>query len=431
FPDCGNSIAALTGAMMLNFLNQNLINSKHCAPAASLIEINVIQWLRELVGYDVQKDVQSIFEVGGIVVTGGVLANATAMLMAREHTFPGTKENGITFDPSHVRIIVPKHVEHYSIRASLGWLGLGEQNIIRVETKDFKIDLDDLEKIIDEGKDKHTFMAIVAYAGDSRSMTIDNFTAISRIAKEHNIWFHIDACHGLQYAFSDTLKPKLGEINLADSITIDPHKILFLPYNLSAVLVKDPENFKKISGTSDLIMKEDYAFGQITPFIGSKAFWSLKLWFLWKTLGRKNIGRLIERRHALAAYLSQKLGQCEDFIVLNQEVNINSVMFLYRPEYTIPNTDNIDDYVERLNTLNKDIQDTMFREGDFYIHTFTIPDLGNVAGTGKRTLQPMRYMCGNPLTNEQDIDNMISRTRQIGQRIEEKYFPRPAQKRYA
>lgn len=55
FPDSGNAVSSLTGALMLNFMNQNLINSKHCAPTASMVEANVIQWLRELVGYDVKK----------------------------------------------------------------------------------------------------------------------------------------------------------------------------------------------------------------------------------------------------------------------------------------------------------------------------------------------------------------------------------------
>ncbi|OAQ71880.1 pyridoxal-dependent decarboxylase protein [Purpureocillium lilacinum] len=421
FPDCGNSVSALAGAFLMNCMNQNLINSKHCAPAASMVEINVIQWLRELVGYTVKRDVNNIFDVGGTVVTGGVLANATAMLMARERAFPGTKDKGTSFDPSRVRVILPQYVEHYSIRASLGWLGLGEENVIRVRTKDFRIDLSDLEHLLEDNAGNYHFMAIVAYAGDSRSMTIDNFAAVHELAKKHNIWFHIDACHGLQYAFSDALKPRLGDIHLGDSITIDPHKILFLPYNLSAVLVKDPESFRAISGTSDLIMKENYAFGQMTPFIGSKAFWSLKLWFTWKTLGRKNIGDLIERRHNLAAYLTEQLQQCRDFLVLNHEVNINSVMFMYKPSHFQPDSVALDDYVQRLNELNKEIQNTLFCEGDFYVHTFSIPDLGNVVGTGERMLQPLRYMCGNPLTAETDIDALISRVRKLGQTVEHKY----------
>lgn len=423
FPDSGNSTAALAGAVLLNLMNQNLINSKHCAPAASLVEINVIQWLRGLVGYDVKKDTESVFDVGGIVVTGGVLANSTAMMLAREHTFPGTKDDGITFDPRKVRVIIPEYVEHYSIRASLGWMGMGERNVLRVKTKNFKIDLADLKRLIESSKnDGEIVMAVVAYAGDSRSMTIDDFAAISAITSAHNIWFHIDACHGLQYAFSDKLSAKLGPIHLADSITIDPHKILYLPYNMSAVLVKNPEKFRGIAGTSDLIMREDHAFGQITPFIGSKAFWSLKLWFLWKTLGRRNIGRLIEYRHNLAKYLCGVLESDEDFIVLNREVNINSVIFMYKPRGYSQDSFNSEAQIDALNQLNKEIQDKVFCGGDFYVHTFSIPDLGSVLGTGNAMLQPMRYMCGNPVTRTTDIDRMVAAVRDVGQQLEANYF---------
>ncbi len=422
FPDSGNAVSALTGAFMLNLMNQNLINSKHCAPTASMVEVNVIQWLRELVGYDVKKDTDSIFDVGGVVVTGGVLANSTAMLLARENRFPGTKDRGVTFDPSRVKVIIPEFVEHYSIRASLGWIGLGEQNVLRVKSKDFKIDLEDLQQKIDENEGVNDIMAIVAYAGDSRSMTIDNFEAISEIAKKHDIWFHIDACHGLQYAFSEKLKPKLGPISLADSITVDPHKIMFLPYNLSAVLVKEPEKFKSIAGTSDLIMKEDHAFGQITPFIGSKAFWSLKLWFMWKTLGQKNIGRLIEYRHGLAEHLNDKLQQDDDFEVLNKEVNINSVVFMYLPTGYNKEDFDTEQKIQQLNALNAKVQDTLFCNGEYYVHTFSIPDLGNVMGTGQAMLQPMRYMCGNPVTKPEDIDNMVEAVRAIGKELEHEFF---------
>lgn len=421
FPDSGNAISSISGAILMNFLNQNLINSKHCAPAASVVEMTVISWLRKLIGYDVIEKTKDIFDVGGIVVSGGVLANTIAMLLAREKLFPGTKDNGINFDTSKVKVIIPEYIDHYSIRTSLGWLGLGEGNLIRVKAGNFKIDVEDLVKIIEDHKHEYKFMAIVAYAGDSRSMTIDNFDDVYAVAKNYDIWLHVDACHGFQYAFSKNLREKLGSINLADSITVDPHKILFLPYNMSAVLVKDHHNFRRIAGSSDLITKEDHAFGQITPFIGSKGFWSLKLWFMWKTIGTANIGKLIEYRHNLAKYLCDKLEQDKDFCVINKEVNINSVIFMYVPTgYSITDFDT-EEKIEKLNMLNKELQDRLFCGGDFYVHTFTIPDLGGVINNKKLMLQPLRYMCGNPVTKTKNIDNMVEEVRRIGKEIEKMF----------
>ena len=102
-----------------------------------------------------------------------------------------------------------------------------------------------------------------------------------------SIWLHADACHGFSLGFSDTLKHKIKGIERFNSITTDPHKVMNSPYTISALLVRDPAVMKTISSTSDLIMQEDFAFGQITPFLGSRPWMSLKLWFVMKNLGRK------------------------------------------------------------------------------------------------------------------------------------------------
>lgn len=421
FPDAGNAISSVAGSILSTFLNQNLINSKHCAPAASSIEATVISWMRSLIGYEIKDNPKDIFDIGGIVVTGGVLANATAMLLARENTFPNTKGRGITYDPSKVKVFIPNGIEHYSIRASLGWIGIGEENVVRINTKNYRFCLYDLEKKIEEYQKQHTIMAVVAYAGDSRTMTIDDFQSIHKITSKHKIWFHVDACHGFQYIFSPMLKKKLGGLELADSITIDPHKVMFLPYNLSMVLTKSSQVFRAVSGSSDLIMREENAFGQMTPFLGSKAFWSLKLWFLIKSLGVENIGKLIEQRHQLAKKLANKLNNTDEFYVLNKDTNINSVVFMYIPSWLRFVTQPSEYQIEAINQLNAKIQDTMFREGSFYIHTFVISDDSIDSWTKGAMLQALRYMCGNPITQFSDIEKMLVRVRKLGELFENDY----------
>ena len=412
FPDSGNAIPAIAGALMASLINQNLINSKHCAPAATFAEIAVINWMRELIGYPVVSRPKNIFDVGGVVTSGGVLSNLTCLLLAREHCFPGIKDTGVTFNPSMVKVIVPDYINHYSIKLSLGWMGLGENNLLTIPSQNFRYDLRELEIAIEQQKRRGKVMAIVAYAGDSRSMTIDNFPAIAEIAHDHEIWFHIDACHGFQYAFSDKMRPMISGIELADSITLDPHKILFTPYVLSMALARDHEGFKAIASSSDLITKEDYAFGQMTPALGSRNFSSLKLWFLIKTLGRRTIGELIDLRHEMAQYLASELINEKNFVVLNNEVNINSVVFMYVPDQFI---DKIDPQsANTINEINQRIQERLFTEGQYYVHTFSIPDLSNVLGCGKIMLHPLRYMCGNPLTEAGHIKELIGRIKEVG-----------------
>ena len=101
-------------------------------------------------------------------------------------------------------------------------------------------------------------MCVVAYAGDSRTMSIENLQEVYEIVKseDKNIWLHADACHGFSLAFSEKLKNKIKGLELFDSISTDPHKVLMIPYTLSALLIKEPEKIKMISSTSDLIMQE-------------------------------------------------------------------------------------------------------------------------------------------------------------------------------
>lgn len=407
FPDAGNSIAGLSGAVMADFLQQNLINSSFCAPIATYMEIAVIKWLREVVGYRIKK-IDNIFDVGGIITYGGTGSNAAAMMLARENHINTTMKNGVQ-NPSEYKVIIPKGIGHYSIRSSCMWIGCGD-NIIEVPTNNFKYDLDELKKAIKENKGK--IMCVVAYVGDSRTMSIDNLRAVHDIVKaeDENIWLHADACHGFSLAFSEKLKERIDGLNLFDSISTDPHKVLMIPYTLSALLIKDPEKMKMISSTSDLIMQEPFAFGQITPFIGSKSWVSLKAWFVMKNIGVDEIGHIVEKRCEMAKYLGDKIEETKDFMLLN-EININSVMFMY-----VGNKENIKFSLEQLNRINKKIKEVIDREKLYYLHQFSIPDnLGKIEKDS--IIYPLRYMSGNDNIEREEINKMICYVRNIAENI--------------
>lgn len=407
FPDAGNSIAGLSGAIMSDFLQQNLINSSFCAPIATYLEIAVIKWLREVVGYTI-KPINNIFDVGGIITYGGTGSNATAMLLARENHKNNTMKNGIQ-NPNDYKVIIPKGIGHYSIRSSCMWIGCGD-NIIEVPTKNFKYDLNELRKAIKENMGK--IMCVVAYVGDSRTMSIENLKAVYDIVKEEdkNIWLHADACHGFSLAFSEKLKEKIEGLNLFDSISTDPHKVLMIPYTLSALLIKEPEKIKMISSTSDLIMQEPFAFGQVTPFIGSKSWVSLKAWFVLKNIGIKEIGNIVERRCEMAQYLAKEIEKTKDFVLLN-EININSVMFMY-----VGNKEEIKYSIDELNTINKKIKEMIDNEKVYYLHQFSIPDnLGKIERNS--IIYPLRYMSGNDNVEKSEIVKMINYVRNIAEKI--------------
>jgi L-2,4-diaminobutyrate decarboxylase len=408
FPDAGNSVAAITANIITDLLQQNLINQSFCSPSGTFAEISSIRWLREVVGYKNPKKINDIFDVGGVITGGGTTSNAIGILLARENYRPDTMTKGV--DGSHgYMLMVPEGIGHYSVKSAQMWIGCGN-NLIEVKTNNYRYDIDDLRKNLKKYKGK--IMGLVAYAGDSRTMTVDNFKEISHTVKEsgQNIWLHADACHGFALGFSERLKFKLSGIEEFDSITTDPHKVLNLPYTLSALLVKNPQALKTTASFSDLIMQEQFAFGQSTPFIGSKPWVSLKLWFAIKNLGKKGFEAVINERHDKAVLLAEKLEKSTDFTVINK-VDINSVGFLYhgnnRKKYT----------VEQINKLNRKIHDIVIEEGVFHIHQFSLPD----AGLFKKgeIIYPLRFMSGNPNTTEKDLDELINYIRTIGERIKQ------------
>lgn len=403
FPDSGNSPYAIYGALLEQFLQQNLINSSFCAPIATQIEIEVIQFFRRLLDFEVRK-IENIWDVGGIVTVGGTSSNSIALLLSREHHKSNTMQTGV-IKPKEYKIIVPKGIGHYSVRSAQMWMGCGN-NVVEVEINGYRYDLDDLkEKLC---KYKGEIMMVVAYAGDSRTMTIEHLKEVYSVVKrvDKNIWLHVDACNGFCLATSDKLKSKLDGINLYDSVTMDPHKMLEIPYTISLLIVKEPERLKSILTESDLIMKERLAFGQVTPFIGSKAWLSLKLWFYIKGMGKLNIGKMIDDRYRHAKYLQSKL-ENNRFVVLN-EVDALSVVFVYRNETM--------DNVKKINEVNKKIYEKILSDGDYYVHSFPIIDsLGKI--DKNESVQALRFFSGNSnLTNSQ-IDKLILYIQYIGDSI--------------
>lgn len=406
FPDAGNSMAAITGSLTADFLQQNLINQSFCSPSGTFAEISVIRWLRDVVGYTNPEEVNDIFDIGGIVTGGGTTSNTISILMAREHHKPGAMAAGVGIDDD-CYLIVPKGIGHYSVKGAQMWIGCGNR-LLEVETDNFRYNLEELEAILKQYRGR--IMGLVAYAGDSRTMTVEHFDRVAELVRsiDPSIWLHADACHGFSLGFSDSLKTKLRGIEQFDSITTDPHKVMNSPYTVSALLVRDPQKIRTISTTSDLIMQEQFALGQITPFIGSKPWMSLKLWFAMKNIGRKGFGEIIDKRHHLALDLATLIDESSDFIRIN-EVDINAVAFLYTG-----NAQHMS--VEGLNEINKDIHATMIQDGLYHLHQFSIPDAG-IFEKGA-VIYPLRFMSGNPNTTKQDLVTMLDYIRDVAQSTE-------------
>lgn len=426
FPDSGNSIAGLVGGILEATCQQNLLNSDFCARAATFVEISTIKWLRELIGYSNSKELRSVRELGGVATTGGTCSNMYGLLMARKRAYPDSFSKGLPIN-AKPKIFIPGDLTHYSITGAAGLLGIGTNSIQKLKTKNFSLDLIDLENQLKNSLQYgEEIIAVILNAGDSRTLTIDKIKDACNIIKSitPSCWIHIDGCHGGQLLFSHKYRDRISGIELSDSISLDPHKVFNLPYTLSYFIFRDPMEIDGFWTSSSLIMRDSWALGQMTPNIGSKSWASLKLYLMLKHIGKNDLGAIIDNRIEMAVKFRNIIKSNPNFRLLSNSSDINSVPFVYVGE-----TKNSSK--EFAYELNKKIYEAMLIEGEFYIHGFPLKDECNVLNFGEDNMVfALRYMCGNPLTEERDLVDLVDELSKIGQRIQfnlererEKYEP--------
>ena len=412
FPDAGNSVAGMMGSLMEAICQQNLINSDFCARAATFIEISTVRWLRQLVGYVNPEQMTGVEDVGGVATTGGTCSNMYGLLMARKNAYPDAYTRGIPVS-AKPRILIPADITHYSVPAAAGLLGFGTDAVVKIPTENFAMDLvclrDSMNRCLDRGED---VVAVVANIGDSRTLTIDNVQRVFEVVKEVSpkTWIHADACNGGQLLFSEKYRHRLAGIELVDSITLDPHKVLNVSYTLSYFLFKEPSQAKGFWSSSTLIMRDLWAMGQLTPNIGSKSWSSLKMYLLIRHLGMKKLNEIVDRRMDMAEVVRQVLAVNPEFCLVTDFSDVNSVPFLYIGVGGL--------CPKQIYRLNEEIYRRMLQDGSFYVHGFPIKDDADCLGNQQKDmLFVLRFMSAHPDVDEGDCAAMISRLSAIGREV--------------
>jgi glutamate/tyrosine decarboxylase-like PLP-dependent enzyme len=229
---------------------------------------------------------------------------------------------------------------HYSIDKSVDLLGLGRASLRKIPTDErFHIRVDALrEAIARDRAEGHLPCCIVGVAGTTSTGIIDPLEDLADIARESGLWYHIDAAYAGTLAFSSKHKHKLRGITLADSITFDPHKWMFVPFACGAALVRDggrvlrdsfdmsPEYLSEDRGGADVEF-DFFRYGQM----GTRRFNSLKLWMAFKFMGRRGYAQTVERHIELTNYLASKLDQLRGFRRMGQ-VETAVCCFRYLPD---------------------------------------------------------------------------------------------------
>ncbi|MEM8660788.1 MAG: aminotransferase class V-fold PLP-dependent enzyme [Pseudomonadota bacterium] len=231
----------------------NRYGTAHFAsPALGELEYQVIRMFADWLGYPEKA--------AGVLTTGGSLANFTAVVTARRDMLPENFLDGVLFCSEQT---------HHSVMKAANLAGFSHKNIHRVATdKAYRLDVNALEAAIIHQRDRgKTPFMVVGSAGTTNTGAIDPLADIAALCKEYNCWFHIDAAYGGAFVITQRGKARFKGISEADSITLDPHKGLFLPYGTGAVLVKDRTKLIEAHEMRGEYMPDlDYSQAHLEPF---------------------------------------------------------------------------------------------------------------------------------------------------------------------
>ena len=273
------------------------------ASAAGQIEINVIDWLNELVGFPAKAG-------GGILVSGGSMANLSAIATARESRLGGPNEKAIVYCSDQT---------HSSMAKGLRILGFRPEQKRTIATDDgYRLSISALEAAIaaDRAAGLVPF-CVVANAGTTNTGAVDPLGALADICAREKLWLHVDGAYGAAAVITARGKSALAGMERADSITLDPHKWLFQPYELGCLLVRDSTTLQKAFRVED----EDHAdyLEDVTRWVKNdvnfyecgvqltRSFKALKLWLSMRAFGLGEFRRAIEIGFEMADHAERML----------------------------------------------------------------------------------------------------------------------------
>ncbi|SNR96560.1 L-2,4-diaminobutyrate decarboxylase [Methylobacillus rhizosphaerae] len=294
-------------------------------PAATLLEHQAIHWLTTAVGWS---------HGTGVLTSGGSQANLTALLAARQHAAANIWQEGVTAAPP-LRILASE-LAHYSVKRTAAIMGLGADALISIATdQQGRISLEALKEAHTACQHRHEpVMAIVATAGCTATGSIDPLQAIGQYCQAHGVWLHIDGAHGAAAVLSNQHADKLQGIHLADSVSWDGHKLLYMPATVSAVLFRNTaDSYLSFAQEASYLFNDEH--GEETDFNLSyrtlectKRMMALKIVAAFKLYGRKGMASLLDHVFALAEQFAVMLSSTPGFeLLMHPQTNI--VCFRY------------------------------------------------------------------------------------------------------
>ncbi len=376
-------LSALTN--LISGLLNNGMAVYEMGQAGTAIERVVVELFCQTLGYD--------YKANGVMTSGGTLANLTALLAARQ----AIKDTDVWQQGCQQKLaVLVSDQAHYSIDRAARVMGLGNDGVILVPTKDdFSMDIDAMKKSYQDTIDAgFKVIAIVGSACSTATGIYDDLTAIGRFCQQQKTWFHVDGAHGGAAIFSSKYKKLLKGIEAADSVIIDTHKMMLTPALSTVVLFKD-----KKSGSQTFHQKAQYLFednaieeqwynGGLRTFECTKLMMCLKFYILWKTYGVEVFEENVDCLYGLGETFAELVNQHKDFeLALNPQSNI--VCFRYLKEGCNE---------QQLNELNKKIRQKLLEDSEFYI-----------VQTVLNETHYLRVTLMNPMTTEVHLHSLLKK----------------------
>ena len=304
-------------------LNQNC-NFWQLFPAASVIEKKVIAWLGSLFDYPETR--------GGLITSGGSMATLIALSAAMHDKAGVDLRDGGLWAVSRPLVVYTSEEAHRSVEKAAVILGLGLDHVRKIPVdSDFRLRIDLLEQALQEDRRRGLSpFCVVAAAGTVNTGAIDPIDEIADLCRRENLWLHIDGAYGALFVLSERMRAPLSRCGRADSITLDPHKLLFAPLEAGCLIVRDREKLRRaFHFTSSYLTVEDdpllVNFLEYGPQL-SRSFKAFKIWCSLETFGTGAFQAAADRMLQLSEYMAQRI-KAEPMLELLAPVTLSVVCF--------------------------------------------------------------------------------------------------------
>jgi glutamate decarboxylase len=411
-------------------LNQNVVKLE-TSKVVSVVEKQVVAKIHRMIYNEKEsfykEHVQNSDTTLGVFVEGGTTANLTAMWAARNAKFPpkegfaGIESEGVAaayraYDIDRCVILVSRR-GHYSLKKAGGVLGIGNQNVIALDTdKKHRIDLAGLKRTIHRLKEdnpKTCILAIVGIAGATETGTVDPLEKLARIARDNNAHFHVDAAWGGPTLFSKKYKDLLNGIQLADSVTIDGHKQFYMPMSCGMLYMKNPKALDVISYHANYVNRRGSVDLGIKTLSGSREANSLILDCALKIMGTKGYALLIDHGIETAAAFAREIKKRDLFELVTPPV-LNILTYrvcppAFRKELEAADTTKKREINEKLNIVNRRLQRLQREAGFSFVSRTTLLENNNPDDA----IVVLRSVIMNPMTTLAILKEILDEQEEI------------------